>query len=255
MYTNHHNVYIIWYSNEDLYAQKVVMSQDNPIVWDSEGIAICDANSQQTGARLTTDNQGGVYITWEDTRSEDSSNVYLQRINSNNQISFDANGLVVSDANLNQQSAVVRASNTGNVFVLWEDRRVGSPGIYVQNIDSSGNLNMIENGLEIFYGVDGTVEILNVESNEMLILSKHKKIISSNNGTILSKEIDNKDLSYLKQIQQESGIDLEEIENLDDDSGSGTLNESDLNTVQELVINLTNPSGENKKLLIKFIQE
>ena len=108
---------------------------------------------------------------------------------------------------------------------------------------------------DIFYGVDGTVEILNVESNEILILSKHKKIISSDNGTILSKEIDSKDLSYLKQIQQESGIDVEEIENFDDDSGSGTLNESDLNTVQELVINLTNPSGENKKLLIKFIQE
>ena len=108
---------------------------------------------------------------------------------------------------------------------------------------------------DIFYGVDGTVEILNVESNEILILSKHKKITSSDNGTILSKEIDSKDLSYLKQIQQESGIDVEEIENLDDDSGSGTLNESDLNTVQELVINLTNPSGENKKLLIKFIQE
>ena len=53
----------------------------------------------------------------------------------------------------------------------------------------------------------------------------------------------------MKQIQQESGIDIEEIENLDDDSGSGTLNESDLNRVQELVINLTNPSGENKKYL------
>jgi hypothetical protein len=121
--------YIIWYSNADLYAQKVIMSQDSPVVWDSEGIAICNANSEQTGARLTTDNQGGVYIAWEDARSEDSSDVYLQHINSNNQISFDANGLVVSNANLNQQGAVVRADDTGNVFIFWEERRVGSPGI------------------------------------------------------------------------------------------------------------------------------
>ena len=110
---------------------------------------------------------------------------------------------------------------------------------------------------DIFYGVDGTVEILNIESNEILTLSKRKKITSSDDGTILSEEINEKDLSYLKQIQQESGVELEEIEEFDsdEDSGSGTLDESDLDTVQELVINLTNPSGENKKLIIKFTQE
>ena len=110
---------------------------------------------------------------------------------------------------------------------------------------------------DIFYGVDGTVEILNIESNEILTLSKRKKITSSDDGTILSEEIDKKDLSYLKQIQQESGVELEEIEEFDsdEDSDSGTLDESDLDTVQELVINLTNPSGENKKLIIKFTQE
>ena len=106
---------------------------------------------------------------------------------------------------------------------------------------------------DIFYGVDGVVEILNIESNEILILSKRKKITSSDDGTILSEEINEKDLSYLKQIQQESGVEVEEFDS--EDSGSGALDESDLNTVQELVINLTNSSGENKKLIIKFTQE
>ncbi len=106
---------------------------------------------------------------------------------------------------------------------------------------------------DIFYGVDGTVEILNLESNQTLILSKRKKITSSDNGIILSEEIDKRDLSYLKQIQQESGVQVEEFDSKD--SGSGTLNESNLDAIQELVINLTNPSGENKKLIIKFIQE
>jgi len=106
---------------------------------------------------------------------------------------------------------------------------------------------------DIFYGVDGVVEILNIESNEILILSNRKKITSSDDGTILSEEIDEKDLSYLKQIQQESGVEVEEFDS--EDSGSGTLDESDLDMVQELVINLTNPSGENKKLIIKFTQK
>ena len=106
---------------------------------------------------------------------------------------------------------------------------------------------------DIFYGVDGVVEILNIESNEILILSKRKKITSSNDGTILSAEIDEKDLSYLKQIQQESGVEAEEFDS--EDSGSGTLDENDSNIVQELVVNLINSSGENKKLIIKFTQE
>ena len=50
---------------------------------------------------------------------------------------------------------------------------------------------------DIFYGVDGVVEILNIESNEILILSKRKKITSSDDGTILSEEINEKDLSGL----------------------------------------------------------
>jgi len=106
---------------------------------------------------------------------------------------------------------------------------------------------------DIFYGVDGVVEILNIESNEILILSKRKKITSSDDGTILSEAINEKDLSYLKQIQQESGVEAEEFDS--EDSGSGALDESDLDTAQELVINLTNSSGENKKLIIKFTQE
>ena len=103
----------------------------------------------------------------------------------------------------------------------------------------------INNENDVFYGVNGIVEILNIESNQILTLSKRK-----------SEDINEKDLTYLKQIQQESGIKLEEIEEFDSgNSGSGALDENNSDTVQELVINLTNPSGENKKLIIKFIQE
>jgi len=55
------------------------------------------------------------------------------------------------------------------------------------------------------------------------------------------------------ELRADEGVEVEELTR--EDSGSGTLDESDLNTVQELVINLTNSSGENKKLIIKFTQE
>ena len=114
----------------------------------------------------------------------------------------------------------------------------------------------INNQNDIFYGVDGVVEILNIESNQVLKLSKRKKIISSTDGTISTDEINEKDISYLKKIQQESGIKIKELEDFNDKKlGLGTLDVNSSDEVRELTINLINPSGENKKLIIKFIQE
>ena len=111
-----------------------------------------------------------------------------------------------------------------------------------------------DNKQDVFYGLDGIVEVLNIESNEILNLTERKKITSSTDGTITVEEIDEEDILYIQQIQLESGVEVEEIEDFDTE-GSGSLDEPESGTVQELVINFTNPSGENKKLIIKFTQE
>jgi len=109
---------------------------------------------------------------------------------------------------------------------------------------------------DIFYGVEGIVEILNIESNKVLTLSKSKKITSSNDGIITVDSIDQKDFLYLEQVQVESGVDQEDLEQFNDNQlDSGSLYDNNSNAVNELIINLTNSSGENKKLRIKFIQK
>ena len=100
----------------------------------------------------------------------------------------------------------------------------------------------------------GAVEILNRESNQVSSLTKSKKITSLPDGSMEVEDIETEDLEYIVQVQQESGVEIEEIEDFDID-GSGSLDEPESGTVQELVINFTNPSGENKKLIIKFTQE
>ena len=112
-----------------------------------------------------------------------------------------------------------------------------------------------DNKQDVFYGLDGVVEVLNIESNEISSLTERKKITSSTDGTITVEEINEEDILYIQQIQQESGVEVEEIEDFDADDGSGSLDESESGTIQELVINFTNPSGENKQLIIKFTQE
>ena len=104
---------------------------------------------------------------------------------------------------------------------------------------------------DIFYGIDGIVDILNKESNQISELIKNKKVTSTPDGTISTQEITQKDLLYIIQIQEESGLEIDEIE--EDDSGS--LDETDDTITNEIVIILTNQSGEEKKLIIKFNEE
>ena len=162
--------YVVWYSdqngNSDIYAQKIIASQDDPIAWPGGGLAICTAEDAQTGARLSVSGNGGVYFTWQDDRNGgDEADIYIQHISADNATTMPENGLVISDAALIQKSPVVRKDGSGSAFVLWEDGRSGSGGIYTQHLSPEGNLSLSENGKEIYYGVDGRSD--NVKSERI----------------------------------------------------------------------------------------
>ena len=130
---------------------------------------------------------------------------------------------------------------------------------------------------DVFYGFEGLVEVLNIESQQVSSLSKSKKITSSPDGSIEVEEIVDEDIEYIVQVQQESGIEIEEIEELEeinnpeegieeesndgdgngsgepDDSGTGDATAG--NEIQEVVITFTNENGEQKTLTIKFIEQ
>ena len=130
---------------------------------------------------------------------------------------------------------------------------------------------------DVFYGFEGLVEVLNIESQQVSSLSKSKKITSSPDGSIEVEEIVDEDIEYIVQVQQESGIQIEEIEELeeinnpgegieeegndgdDNESGepddSGTGDAATGNEIQEVVITFTNENGEQKTLTIKFIEQ
>ena len=130
---------------------------------------------------------------------------------------------------------------------------------------------------DVFYGFEGLVEVLNIESQQVSSLSKSKKITSSPDGSIEVEEIVDEDIEYIVQVQQESGIQIEEIEELEeinnpgegieeesndgDDNESGESDDSGTgdavtgNEIQEVVITFTNENGEQKTLTIKFIEK
>ena len=121
---------------------------------------------------------------------------------------------------------------------------------------------------DIFYGFEGLVEVLNIESQQISSLSENKKITSSPDGSIEVEDIDIEDIEYIVQVQQESGLDIDEIEEMNqienpenmeeennDSDNSGSGDASNENEVQEVVITFTNEDGEQKTLRIKFIEQ
>ena len=77
------------------------------------------------------------------------------------------------------------------------------------------------------------------------------KVSSSLDGVINVKNITAKDIDYIKQVQQDSGIEIDEI----NQSGIGDAStdlDSNVSETKELVIKLTNALGEEKRLIIKF---
>ena len=110
---------------------------------------------------------------------------------------------------------------------------------------------------DVFYGFEGIVEVLNIESQK----------VSLPDGSIDIEDIETEDLEYIVQVQQESGVEIEEIEEMQDiedsdeideegdadDGGSGDADTE--NEIQEVVITFTNEEGEQKTLTIKFVEQ
>ena len=97
-----------------------------------------------------------------------------------------------------------------------------------------------------FYGFDGTVEILNKESNKIIKLSRNQKVVSTPDGQINSEIMTQVDLDVLNEIQSSTG-DSELEEEILDETADEIQDEP--NEIRIIVIS---PSGEEKEIIIKY---
>ena len=168
--------YIVWEDSRfgpgDIYVQRHVLGQGSQFIQD--GLSLCNASSTQDQPRLTTDGNGGAYVVWMDERYSPFPEVeiFMQHINSDGTVSFENNGLSVCDAQLFQFNPLVRNDGEGNVFALWGDMRSGSIGLYVQHITPNNGITFQEEGVELYFGIDGNglkAQSLYLGNNESLI--------------------------------------------------------------------------------------
>ncbi|MBL7073770.1 T9SS type A sorting domain-containing protein [candidate division KSB1 bacterium] len=172
---------VIWHDNRndptntlaDIYAQRI--SPDGTLLWDTDGAPVCTADGDQIEARLRGDGFGGVVVAWEDERNGGIpyNDIYAQRLNTDGDTLWAADGILVSGANYHQFSPLVREDGSGGAILAWGDTRKGSPGIYVQHIGALGTpLWPGEDGFQLEWGIDGD--------------AKHPRVIPKGSAQVLA---------------------------------------------------------------------
>ncbi|MFX0133585.1 MAG: hypothetical protein ACFFDN_08075, partial [Candidatus Hodarchaeota archaeon] len=134
-------------SGADIYAQRV--NSSGHIQWTNNGTSICTAIWDQYSPRMCNDENGGAIITWLDYRMGTHYNVYAQRINLTGDIQWTIDGAGVCTASDHQEFPRICSDGVGGAIISWEDRVTSIVDIYVQRINSTGDIQWPSRGVPI----------------------------------------------------------------------------------------------------------
>jgi hypothetical protein len=129
-------------TDPNIYAQRV--NANGAAQWVTNGIGVCLAANGQRLPQLTSDENGGAVITWQDARTNNISDIYAQRIDSSGSSLWTNDGVAVSTATFVQSSPVILNDGNNGMIMTWTDLRNDLTGqrkdIYAQRVNGDGTL-------------------------------------------------------------------------------------------------------------------
>lgn len=132
--------------SDDIYAQRI--GPNGNAIWVANGVAVCTADYAQIEPQIAPSGSGGAIITWEDGRNEDD--IYAQRVGSNGNALWIANGIPVCTAGFGQNYTQIVSDGARGAIIVWQDYRSNSEtDIYAQRVDSTGAASWTSNGVSI----------------------------------------------------------------------------------------------------------
>jgi len=79
---------------------------------------LCNNAGDQGGPQITTDNNGGCWVLWNDDRNS-QRDVFMQHINANQTLSYEENGIPVGNSSNYRELAHSVLTSEGNLAVTW----------------------------------------------------------------------------------------------------------------------------------------
>ncbi len=115
----------------NVYAQRV--DSLGLLTWTGDGRIICSSPNDQLYPQLTTDGDGGAFVTWQDLRNDDSD-IYVQHVLLDGLTTWVFNGVKVCSAAGGQSYPCLAADVAGNSIIAWQDNRSGNSDIYAMKV-------------------------------------------------------------------------------------------------------------------------
>ncbi len=133
--------------DSDIYAQK--LSADGELLWNTEGVPLCEEADNQGDPKIVSDSVGGAIVVWRDDRDAGGSDIYGNRILSDGNIAdgWDVNGNCIIDDPDSQRYQSVCTDGNGGAVVVWYDTRNSDGDLYMQRILPDGTLDWDYNGI------------------------------------------------------------------------------------------------------------
>ncbi|MHA1374163.1 MAG: hypothetical protein ACTSR7_07695 [Promethearchaeota archaeon] len=132
-------------SQNDIFAQRIDLN--GAIQWSANGIVVCGAINDQWFPYICSDGLGGAIITWRDNRNGIDFDIFAQKINTNGNIEWVLDGILICGATNNQFNPCICSNGVGGAYITWVDNRSGIDyDIYAQFINLNGKLSYVGNG-------------------------------------------------------------------------------------------------------------
>lgn len=102
--------------DNDIYAQRI--NQKGIIQWELNGVVVTSANGDQENPTIVSDGNGGVYVTWEDSRNGKSNyDIFAQHIDSNGVVQWEIDGTQICGADKLQINPKIIQDNSNGVII------------------------------------------------------------------------------------------------------------------------------------------
>jgi hypothetical protein len=107
--------------------------------WVHNGVPVNVDTLYQTNPALALGEDGNLFVVWEDYRSNQSLDLYAQKLSPSGTLLWPDSGLMVCNVTGDQTYPTLLPDNGSGLFLAWTDYRSPEEQIYATHLDGDGN--------------------------------------------------------------------------------------------------------------------
>ena len=140
--TSDNNFVIAWIDFSDdldgnVYAQKI--NTQGQLLWQTGGVPVCTYPNVQISLNMESDNEGGVYIIWVDSRNP-GKDLYGQHLNSSGVPLWQINGIPIANDIGDEEQNTMLPDGQGGLMIAYTYSFGGAEDIYAKRFLSDGTM-------------------------------------------------------------------------------------------------------------------